>query len=473
MKAKPVGSGKMNPVLIFVLGLALLCPIPVQAVEKTVEVRVSGSANDAEEDALGVVTLNDTTLEIGGSYRKLGLRFTNIQIPRNAGITRAYIEFTAAAVDAGDTVFTIEAQAADNPSEFAALPWNIHVRPTYTHSINWQMNYSWSTVDQVHQTADIKDLVQKLVNRSGWSSGNAMVFILTGNSAVLRRAASWDADPNKAPKLRIEYTANIIEVPISASTDDIYQYYYHTAPGGYPVYNSHTFQIGGSTFNYPALRFQNVDIPQGAVINYACIRFTSRQNQDTISAYYRIYGEKRLNPPTFATSGSATNPDFPYRRRIYDPPAKTTNYATWSGFPAWVADQVYPSVDIKAVVQEIVGQPGWGTSDKSMVFRLSPMGGSGSRLAWSFDGDPAKAPVLYVEFGQVDGGGVLLPRRDATDLERARPYLLRGQQRGQHELRPHEQRRIESELHPDPHLGPGDLVDHALPERDERLGRPR
>ncbi|MEJ5357745.1 MAG: PilC/PilY family type IV pilus protein [Desulfobacterales bacterium] len=402
MKAKPVGYREMIPALILVLGIALLCPTRVLAVEKTLDVRVSGSANDAEEDPFGIVKLTDTTLDIGGSYRKLGLRFTNIQVPRNAGIIRAYIEFTTAAVDAGDTVFTIEAQAADNPSEFTALPWNIHVRPTYTQTIGWQMNYAWSTVDQVHQTADIKDLVQKLVNRSGWSSGNAMVFILTGNSSVLRRAFSWDADPNKAPKLRIEYTANIIEVPIARSTDDIYQFI--STPN-----NGAVLKMGGSNYIYPGLRFENVDIPEGATINYAAIKFTAKQDRPAETGYFRLRGEKRLNPPTYSTSSSSTDPLTPYYRCTNPAIPKTATYVQWGGHPAWVTDQVYTSPDLKGIIQEIVGQSGWNTSNKSIAIHLYPQGGTISRYAWTYDGDPAKAPVLYVEFGQVDGGGYSYP----------------------------------------------------------------
>jgi hypothetical protein len=384
-------------------------PMPADAVERVFEVRLSGSANDAEEGPLGTVALNEPVLDLGGLYRRVGLRFTGISIPQNAGITRAYIEFTVAGSDSSNTTLTIEAQAADNPVEFTASAMNIRERVTYATSVDWYINYAWQTENAVHQSAELKDLVQKIVNRSGWSAGNAMVFVITSNDEIFRRAKSWDLDPNKAPKLHIEYTANIIEVPIIASSDDVYQYYYNPMSGGYPVYNSHTFQMAGSTYNYPALRFQNVDIPQGAVINYACFKFTAKQDRAAESGYFRIFGEKRLNPPTFATGGSYNNPDFPYMRRNSSPPVKTSNYATWSGFPAWVTDQVYSSVDIKSVVQEIVGQPGWDTSVKSMAFLLSPMGGSPARYAWSFDGDPAKAPVLYVEYGQVDGGGYSSP----------------------------------------------------------------
>lgn len=407
---KPKSIFRRAAVLTLLLAAAWLWVVtPAGAVERTFESRISGSANDAEEGPLGTMNLNETVLDLGGLYSRVGLRFTGVDIPKNAGITRAYIEFTVAGSDSSNTTLTIEAQAADNPVEFTTSAMDIRNRVTYATAVDWYVNYAWQTEDAVHHSTELKDMVQKIVNRSGWAAGNAMVFVITGNESIFRRAKSWDLDPNKAPKLHIEYTANIIEVPIVASSDDVYQIYANPMPGGYTVYNSHTLILGGSTYSYPALRFQNVDIPQGSLINYACIKFTAKQAHVAETGYFRIYGEKRLNAPTFATGGSYNNPDFAYMRRNYSPPVKTTNYRSWSGFPAWTADQVYPSVDIKTVVQEIVGQPGWDTSDKSMAFLLSPKGGTITRNVWTFDGDPAKAPVLYIEYGQVDGGGYSSP----------------------------------------------------------------
>ena len=38
------------------------------------------------------------------------------------------------------------------------------------------------------KTPDLKTIVQEIVNRAGWVSGNAMVFILDGSSGVGVRA---------------------------------------------------------------------------------------------------------------------------------------------------------------------------------------------------------------------------------------------------------------------------------------------
>ena len=201
----------------------LFAPAPVSAVTQTFEIQVSASESDAEEDSLGAVNLTDTTLDLGGLYRKVGVRFANVTLQKNAPITRAYIEFSTAGQDSANTTFSIEAVAQDNPTAFTTGIFNISILPVYSEAVDWVMNYAWVTTDEVHQSADITALVQKLVDRSGWASGNAMAFVISNGEDVFRKAKSWNADPAKAPKLHIEYAVNVVDVRVSASTDDINQ----------------------------------------------------------------------------------------------------------------------------------------------------------------------------------------------------------------------------------------------------------
>lgn len=221
--------------------------------------------------------------------------------------------------------------ASDNASAFTTAPFSLMLTNTYsTPKVNWVVDYPWVTVDQVHQTAELKSIVQKIVDRSGWAPGNAMAFIISNNDDVFRKAKSWNADPNKAPYLRVEYTVNAIDVRVSASSDDLYQGYFGATATSY---NGDTLQFGNSSYYYPGLRFKNVNIPQGAVINYACIKFTAKQDRPAETGYVRIQGEKRLSPPTFTTANTYADPSVIYRRNNNTPVPKTV-YASWSGLPA-------------------------------------------------------------------------------------------------------------------------------------------
>jgi type IV pilus assembly protein PilY1 len=372
----------------------------VSAVTQIFEVQVNASANDAEEHGDGDVTLTSTDLDLGGLYRKVGLRFANVTIQKNAPITRAYIEFTTAGQDSASTTFTIEAVAQDNPAAFTTGDFNISVRPVYSQSVDWVMNYGWLTTNEVHQSADITALVQKLVNRSGWASGNAMAFVISGGEDVFRKAKSWDADPAKAPKLHIEYALNVVDVRVSASTDDVHQ---SSTPTAYTVTNGDNVILNYGTYIYSGFRFQNVDIPQGAVINYACLKFVAKANYAATTGYMRLRGEKRLNPPTFSTTGSSA--DSVYKRATGTAVPQTT-YVQWSNNGAWTSGTEYTSADIKNIIQEIVGQTGWDTSTKSIAlnFYYSNLGGAQQRQVWSYNGDPTKAALLHIEYGQSPAG---------------------------------------------------------------------
>ena len=372
---------------------------PAAAITQIFEVQVNAGENDAEEDSAGVANLTEATLDLGGLYRKVGLRFANITLVKNAPITRAYIEFTTAGQDSANTTFSIEAVAQDNPGVFTTGIFNIATRPVYSQAVDWAMNYAWVTTDEVHQSADITALVQKLVNRSGWVSGNAMAFVISNGEDVFRKAKSWNADPAKAPKLHIEYAVNVVDVRVSSATDDVHQ----SSLTPYAITNGDNVVLSAS-YVYSGFRFQNVNIPQGAVINYACLKFVAKNTYAATTGYMRLQGEKRLNPPTFSTV--VGNTDSLYKRTSGTPIVPKTTYAQWSNNGAWTAGTEYTSVDIKSIIQEIVGQAGWETSTKSLAlnFYYSNLVGAQQRQVWTYNSDPTKAALLHIEYGQAPAG---------------------------------------------------------------------
>ncbi|MGB3465347.1 MAG: T9SS type A sorting domain-containing protein, partial [Cyclobacteriaceae bacterium] len=89
---------------------------------------------------------------------------------------------------------------------------------------------SWTTVGTAgsdQRTPQLINIIQEIVNRSDWSSGNSMSFIITGSGK--RTAESYEGNPGKAPLLYIKYSVpgstsgrSAIEKPeskISTDTD--------------------------------------------------------------------------------------------------------------------------------------------------------------------------------------------------------------------------------------------------------------
>ncbi len=131
----------------------------------------------------------------------VGLRFQGINIVQGATITNAYIEFVAADSDSPVTSLTIRGEANDNAAPFSAGS-PITSRSLTTQSVAWDGEAGGWTSGSVYQTPDLTAVVQEIVNRAGWSQGNAMVFSITGTGE--RDARPRDTTSTQMPKLHIE-----------------------------------------------------------------------------------------------------------------------------------------------------------------------------------------------------------------------------------------------------------------------------
>jgi hypothetical protein len=181
----------------------------VGAGNQIVESRVAASTDDAEEDAGGVgIGSSDLELVEESSTQTVGMRFTGLAVPPGATIVDATVQFQADETDTVATNLTFQAQAADNPPTFQNLPGNITSRPVTTASAAWSPA-PWNTVGAAgpdQKTSDISAVIQEIVDRPGWASGNALVLIVTGSGK--RVAESYNGDAAGAPLLQVTYTVN-------------------------------------------------------------------------------------------------------------------------------------------------------------------------------------------------------------------------------------------------------------------------
>ncbi len=179
----------------------------------TEEVRVTSSSDDAEEFDTGWMYLTSSDLELtydsdDDTTQTVGIRFSGIDIPQNATITNAYIQFQVDEASSQAASLTIEGHDIDNAPTFTSTNSNISSRTRTSASISWYPEV-WNTVgadgpDQ--RTSNISAIVQEIVSRPGWSSGNSMAIIITGLGN--RVAEAYDGDPSGAPLLHVEYTTD-------------------------------------------------------------------------------------------------------------------------------------------------------------------------------------------------------------------------------------------------------------------------
>ncbi len=177
--------------------------------QATLDVQVSASNDDAEENvATDKVKPASSDLEFGdqgGKNQLVGMRFNNLDIPQGATITNAFIQFQVDETHSGAAALMIKGQATDNAPIFARANGNISSRNRTNAVVDWQPA-SWTTVGEAgsdQQTPNIGSVIQEIVGRPGWSNGNSLAIIITGNGR--RVAESFNGDAAGAPVLHVDY----------------------------------------------------------------------------------------------------------------------------------------------------------------------------------------------------------------------------------------------------------------------------
>lgn len=168
--------------------------------------RVNQGTDDAEErTSNGSMTLTGTLQLIRATNDQyVGVRFQNLGIPQNATIKNATLEFEVDSTNTASTSLTIKGQATGNSATFTSSGNNISTRSQTTASVSWSSLPNLA-VNQKLVSPDIKTVVQEIVNRSDWASGNAMSFIISGSGT--KNVESYDSEPAAAPLLRVKYSS--------------------------------------------------------------------------------------------------------------------------------------------------------------------------------------------------------------------------------------------------------------------------
>ena len=171
----------------------------------------------------------------GTSKNGAGMRFLGVTIPNTATISTATLNMTAVASLAVNVVNTrIIGEDADNAATFSTLS-NFQARRgteagganddyITTARVDWDGIGAWTT-NTTYASPEIKTVVQEIVSRGGWASGNAMVLYWddyaqrsTAADYCHRAAHTYDSDTTKSPKLYIEYTIPLLVSTSAASS---------------------------------------------------------------------------------------------------------------------------------------------------------------------------------------------------------------------------------------------------------------
>ncbi len=172
---------------------------------------------------------------------------------------------------------------------------------------------------------------------------------------------------------------------ITAGTDDASEHVSNYVDNASYVYlGRHTVSDG----YYFGARFNNVNIPNGATVNSAYLVLTQHDTYNTNQPVLLVAAHDTDNSPTFSSSNG---------------PLDRGNQLT-SAQVAWTPSAGTPGVEfqspnIASVLQEVVNRAGWVSGNSlSVIVKDNEAAVDHRRRAWAYDGDPALAPRLVVDF---------------------------------------------------------------------------
>ncbi|MBL3588644.1 MAG: cadherin-like domain-containing protein [gamma proteobacterium endosymbiont of Lamellibrachia anaximandri] len=132
-----------------------------------------------------------------------------------------------------------------------------------------------------------------------------------------------------------------------------------------------------------------MDVPQGAVIDKASVRFTVDE-VSTGAGDLEIFAEHAIDAESFASSNYNVSSRITFSETVSWKPG------SWNVVGESGHEQETP--DLAALIQKVVDQPQWQPGHHLVLV----IRGSGRRTASSYDGDAASAPLLNVDY--FDGG---------------------------------------------------------------------
>lgn len=165
-------------------------------------------------------TFQDNNFLYGGDFEGDALtssvRFPGVDVPQGATITSASISLQATqdsfGVTNGSPTLKVRGVDEDNfvaPTTFAEFGAD----PLTTAGIDWDFA---SAVSGTQTSPNIASVIQEIIDRVGWVSGNALGIRILNDASTISHAQTWISFNNGGTiTLTIVYTAGEEKVPIT------------------------------------------------------------------------------------------------------------------------------------------------------------------------------------------------------------------------------------------------------------------
>jgi hypothetical protein len=355
--------------------------------------RVTTGADDVTEVNGVLDATGSAWLGTGGSATAsfAGLRFAGVSIPKGAQILSARLEVQSRVAIYTTIGFQFGIQNAGNAAAFTATS-RPSQRTLATPRVNHSSNTSWSA-GQWYAFDDISPLLQAVVSRTDWQSGNSVALVMKGTYGTTARKfiGAVEQGAASAAKLVVTWSPTVTPPPppdsgsltlqTKASGDDV------NRDGGTLATTGSIWLGNGAstTASYAGLRFTSVNLPAGAVIDSARLEVNAPATS-WIAMSMEIAAEASDNAASFSTTSLPGARALTYSRVYHSSNAQ------------WTAGTWYVVEDVRALIEEVVGRGGWKPGN-SLALVLKGTGGAyGRKAVHSFDSNPALAPRLVITY---------------------------------------------------------------------------
>ena len=175
----------------------------------TLALQIASGNDDGSEPGSGTPNLsgaNEIAMLTNSVNTWLALRFTNVTVPQGSTINSATLEVYIVGTSYDDPDVDVYLEDADNSAALSTSSNNISGRTKTTAKTTWSstgVGAGWKS------PGDLAAVVQEVVDRGGWVSGNALTVLFDSlSSANNLRIRPYEYDTTLAAKLTIDYTAS-------------------------------------------------------------------------------------------------------------------------------------------------------------------------------------------------------------------------------------------------------------------------
>ncbi|WP_417848363.1 hypothetical protein [Thalassoglobus sp.] len=320
-----------------------------------------------------VFDFDSTTLRIGGdgtNQYQTWFHFCSLPIPAGATIVDAYIDFPASdgyeGVDYNKTSYiNFACEDADSPTPPSSNS-DGQARPRTAAKEHQRIfNTNWDDTYYDKRTPSLIGIVQEVVDRAGWQSGNNLTVWMdytTGNVSPSGYALAASNESGNGPRLYVSYTMQpVTELTFTCDGDG----YYSVAGTSYND-SATSFSTHDPNY-YNFFHFSGVTVPENGRLVMANLELTATSGESGAGGG-TIWLVDEDDSPVITDRADGISRSL------------TTAKQVQIDRMGWEAGAIRKDANFADVAQEVIDRAGWSSGNDLQVITLHETGSISDRI---------------------------------------------------------------------------------------------